>query len=95
MDYRVLLTFAVVILIIIFVPLFDEKRDSQIYLDSNGNLDIETPREYKPIKITPISKVLGRANIFGQKNLDYFSYRDRKVTIRNSKRHEISGLLTL
>lgn len=75
-------------------PLFDEQRKSRIYLDSNGDLDIETPREYEPLSVSPVSKVLGRANIYGQKNLSLFKYHDGRVLIRNSKGHEVEGALS-
>lgn len=74
--------------------LFDEKRKSRIYLDSNGDLDIETPREYEPLSVSPVSKVIGRANIYGQKNLSLFKYHDGRVLIRNSKGHEVEGALS-
>lgn len=77
-----------------FATLFDEKRTSRIYLNSNGDLDIETPREYKPLSVSPVSWFLGRENKFMQKNLDYFKYQDGRVLIRNSKGHEIEGALS-
>ena len=92
-DYSVLLFIISFLLLISFIFTFDETRESKIYLDSNGNLDVSTPREYTPLKVTPISKVLGRANIYGQKNLDYFSYNDGKVHIRNNKGDEVVGSL--
>lgn len=77
-----------------FAPFFDEQRKSKVYLDSNGDLDIETPREYEPLSVSPISKVIGRANIYGQKNLSLFKYHNGRVLIRNSKDHEIEGALS-
>lgn len=76
-----------------FATLFDEKRTSRIYLNSNGDLDIETPREYKPLSVSFASKILMRANIYGQKNLDLFRYQDGRVLVRNSKGNEIEGAL--
>lgn len=77
-----------------FLTVFDEQRKSKIYLDSNGDLDIETPREYEPLSVSPVSKVIGRANIYGQKNLSLFKYHDGRVLIRNSKGHEVEGALS-
>lgn len=92
-SYSVILFILALIAFIIFIQLFDEKRESKIYLDENGDLDVETPREYIPLSITPVSKVFGRANIYGQKNLDYFSYKDGKVCICNSKGQKVNAPL--
>lgn len=92
-SYGTLFLFSSLFVLLYFATLFDEQRKSRIYLNSNGDLDIETPREYKPLSVSPVSKVLGRANLCGQKNLSLFDYHNGRVLIRNSKGHEIEGAL--
>ena len=93
-SYGALFLLLSLLVLLYLATLFDEQRKSRIYLNRNGDLDIETPREYKPLSVSPVSKVIGRANIYGQKNLSLFSYHDGRVLVRNSKGHEIEGALS-
>ena len=93
-PYGLIFLFLSLFALLFFIISFDEHRTSRVYLDSNGDLDIETPREYEPLSVSPVSKVIGRANIYGQKNLSLFKYYDGRVLIRNSKGHEVEGALS-
>lgn len=92
-SWMLILIIVVLVLIFIVAYYYDDKRDSKIYLTSSGDLDISTPRCYTPMKVNVISKILGRANIFGQKNLDEFRFADGQLYIRNSAGDEVEGPL--
>lgn len=92
-PWLVICAIAVVVSIYWAASTFDESRKSKIYLTSDGSLDVSTPRCYTPLKVNFISKILGRANIFGQKNLDEFRFADGRIYIRNSKGDEVEGAL--
>lgn len=93
MSWTTILIFAVIVLIYWTAYSYDEKRDSKIYLTSTGDLDISTPRCYTPMKVNFISKILGRANIFWQKNLEEFTFADGKLSVINSAGDYVSGPL--
>lgn len=80
-----------------FFPLFHEKRTSRIYLDSNGDLDIETPREYVQLHVSPIYVNFWKCfyRLLGSKPkiLSYFRYQNGRVLVRNMKGEEIEGEL--
>lgn len=80
-----------------FFPLFHEKRTSRIYLDSNGDLDIETPREYVQLHVFPIYVNFWKCfyRLLGSKPkiLSYFRYQNGRVLVRNMKGEEIEGEL--
>ncbi|MCH5320076.1 MAG: YARHG domain-containing protein [Paramuribaculum sp.] len=94
LSYSVIFTFITLILLIMFILSFDQQRNSRVYLDQNGDLDVDTPREYRQLKVSPISKIIGRANIFGQTNLSEFRYDNRVVSITNSKGKSLEGKLS-
>lgn len=85
-EYGVAFTLISVFLFFFFVSLFGEQRESKIYLTKDGNIDIITPREYVALKPSPISNILGRANILYQKNnLRKFYYSNGHVYVENSR----------
>ncbi|MCI8998804.1 MAG: hypothetical protein HFJ95_07415 [Muribaculaceae bacterium] len=92
-KFSLILIFVILFFISLFVRQFDEKRDSPSYISTSGEFDLTSPRCYTPIKVTPISKILGRENIFGQKNLEEFRYADGVLYVRNSAGREIEGPL--
>lgn len=92
-DYAFIFFVLSILALCNFITTYDEQRKSKIFLNSNGDLDIETPRKYKPLSVSFVSKVMGRITLAGQKNLDLFNYQNGRVQIRNSKGHKIEGAL--
>lgn len=72
----------------------NQKRESKVYLNSNGEFDTETPREYTPMKINGFSKFTGKANMFGQRNLKVFRYNNGTVYVENSKGESLEAPLS-
>lgn len=70
------------------------KRKAKKYLDPNGNIDLETPREYIAKKIPKLSILFGTAWVFSIKNhIKFFRYIDRNIIIENGKGVKINAPL--
>ncbi len=71
-----------------------ENRKGHIYLNSNGELDMATPRRYEKLDKPVLARFFGRTNSFMGTTIKSFDYADGCVTVENTKGDVISGPLS-
>lgn len=80
--------------LVLFLILFGEHRHARIYLNSEGKLDIETPRNYVALKKPAIVRFMGRNRMFGGDMLSEFEYADGRIRITTEKSEYLEAPLS-
>lgn len=81
------------IFLLSFAFSFGEQRDSKIYLNKDGNLDISTPRSYEALKKPAFIRAISRSQMFKGEALESFEYTDGRVRVLTNKGHYIDAPL--